>query len=310
MLDLYLKGGVLMHPILFASIVALAIALERGWFFWRIRRIAGKSFEAMSERLLKGDRPGAVAAAEKITGPIGVVLREGLRHHEEGAEIAQEAMAIRGEEILRSAQKGIPALALIASISTMAGLLGTVVGLVEAFQKVAEMEERVSPALLASGIWAALITTVAGLVVAIPTLIAYHYFQGKLSHLSFQIEHYGSEMILSLKKGARIRIDKIRLEEKKPQLASISIPTEKGGDRSHPAIEGIRDDYLARLREKIEAARRYPDRARRMGQGEEWRSDRAGRSDGGNHSIGLPVGVIGEAFSICDGDVDRPKRAV
>jgi len=203
MLDFYMKGGALMHPILIASVVALAVALERGWFFWRSRGNAGKSFEALSERLLKGDRQGAVAVAEKMIGPIAVVLREGLKHGEEGAEIAQEAMAIRGEEILRAAQKGIPALALIASISTMSGLLGTVVGLVVAFQKVAEMEARVSPALLASGIWAALITTVAGLVVAIPTLITHHYFQGKLTQFSFQIEHYGSEMILLLKRRAR-----------------------------------------------------------------------------------------------------------
>lgn len=201
MFDLYWKGGFLMHPVLVASIVALAIALERGWFFWRIRGSVHAIFDDLKEHLLKGDREGALKVAERKGGPIGIVLREGLRHWEEGPEIVQEVMAIRGEEVLLSARSGIPLLALIASISTMLGLLGTVVGLVEAFQRVAEMEERVSPALLASGIWAALITTVGGLFVAIPTLVVHHYFQGKISHLAFQIEHYGSELVLLLKKG-------------------------------------------------------------------------------------------------------------
>lgn len=85
----------------------------------------------------------------------------------------------------------------------MLGLLGTVVGLVEAFQKVAEMQERVSPASLASGIWAALITTVGGLFVTIPTLIAHHFFQGRVAHLAFRIEHYGCELLLLLKREQR-----------------------------------------------------------------------------------------------------------
>lgn len=200
MLDLYLKGGAFMHPILLASVIALALAIERGWFFWQMQSEMQKAFEALSERLRTGDKEGATRMAEKIAGPIGVVLKEGLKHQDDGPEMVQEAMAIRGEEVLQTVRQGIPLLALIASVSTMLGLLGTVVGLVEAFQKVAEMQERVSPALLASGIWAALITTVGGLFVAIPTLIAHHFFQGRVAHLAFQIEHYGSELLLLLKR--------------------------------------------------------------------------------------------------------------
>lgn len=200
MLDLFVKGGFLMHPILIASILAFGIALERGWFFWKIRGDARAVFEELKERLLKGDREITLKTAEEAPRPVGAVLKEGLVYWEEGPEIVQEVMAIRSEEALREAQKGLSVLAVIASITPMLGLLGTVVGLVEAFQKVAEMQERVSPALLASGIWAALITTVGGLFVAIPTLIVYHYFQGKVAHLAFQLEHYGSELLLLLKK--------------------------------------------------------------------------------------------------------------
>jgi biopolymer transport protein ExbB len=206
MLDLYLKGGMLMHPILFASIVALAISLERGWFFRRLRGNVQAVFEVMAERISTGDRREAIRMAENIAGPVGVVLKEGLVHWEDGPEIAQEAMAIRGESLLQNVRIGIPILAIISSISMMLGLLGTVVGLVEAFQKVAEMEARVSPSLLASGIWTAMLTTVGGLFVAIPALISHHYFQGKVARLTFQIEHYGSELLLVMKKEeAQIR---------------------------------------------------------------------------------------------------------
>lgn len=200
-LDFYVKGGFWMHPILAASIVAMAVSLERMWYFRRMKGDTLADIEMLSERLLKEDREGALKVIEQFPDPICIVLKEGLRHWEEGPEIVQEIMAIRGEEAIREAQKGIPTLALIASVSTMLGLLGTVVGLVEAFQKVAQMQERVSPALLASGIWAALITTVGGLLVAIPALIAHHYFQGKIAHLTFQIEHYGSEVLLLIKRG-------------------------------------------------------------------------------------------------------------
>lgn len=201
MLQLYLKGGFLMHPILLASILALAIALERWRYFRKTRpRKIGRQFEIIEAHLLSGRENEAWAVAARISGPIGSVLSEALEGTEEDPDLKEEKMAIRGEEILREAARGLSVLGLIASVSTMLGLLGTVVGLVEAFQRVAELEERVSPAHLASGIWVALITTVAGLFVAIPTLIAHHLLQLRHSQLAFQIEHYGNRLLLLLRK--------------------------------------------------------------------------------------------------------------
>lgn len=112
MLDLYLKGGAFMHPILLASVVTLTVVIERGWFFWQMQGEVQKAFELLSERLRSGDKDGAMRMAEKITGPIGVVLKEGLKHREEGPEIVQEAMAIRGEEVLQTVRQEIPRLGL------------------------------------------------------------------------------------------------------------------------------------------------------------------------------------------------------
>ncbi|MFQ5779820.1 MAG: MotA/TolQ/ExbB proton channel family protein [Nitrospiria bacterium] len=193
-----------MHPILAASVIALAITLERCWYFWRIRsRDIARRFEQIEGFLLRGDDKDAKRVAKDTAGPLGKVLQLGLEDHDEVLEILQERMMICGEEVSREAGKGLSLLALIPSVSTMLGLLGTVVGMVSAFQRVAQMEGRVSPALLASGIWVALITTVAGLLVAIPTLIAHHTLQARLTRLSFEIEHYGSRLLLLLKKNGR-----------------------------------------------------------------------------------------------------------
>ncbi len=201
MLELYLKGGLLMHPILACSVLMLTILIERTAYFWRIGSgTILEKFPLIERCLLEGNTSEAKKIAGALSGPIAHILQIGLVHPEEKAEIIEENMAIAGDEIARQAAKGLSLLALIPSISTLLGLLGTVIGLSLAFQKVALLENLVSPALLASGIWVALITTVAGLLVAIPSLIAHHYIQNKVSRLTFEIEHFGSRLLLLLKK--------------------------------------------------------------------------------------------------------------
>ncbi len=201
MLDLYLKGGVLMHPILAASILALAITLERLWYFWTLRaKTLEPRFKRIEHLISKGKENEAQALAASITGPIGKILQVGLNEKGIEPDLAAERMAIHGEAIAREAAKGLALLALIPPVTTMLGLLGTVLGMVFSFQRLALIEGAASPALLASGIWVALITTVAGMAVAIPALIAHHHLQSRKDRLVFEIEHYGSRLLLQLKK--------------------------------------------------------------------------------------------------------------
>jgi len=201
MLDLYLKGGALMHPLLAASVIALAITLDRLWYFWTLRsKELGRQFERIEKLLSNGKRKEAGTIAASIAGPIGKILQVGLDPAEEEPEIIEERMAIHGEAMAREASKGLSLLALIPPVSTLLGLLGTVLGMVLSFQRLALIEGAASPALLASGIWVALITTVAGMAVAIPALIAHHYLQSQKERLIFEIEHYGSRLLLQLKK--------------------------------------------------------------------------------------------------------------
>lgn len=195
-----------MHPILAASVIALALTLERLWFFRGSRSADVKRrFERIEALLLKGDEKAAMKIAGSTPGPIGKILEAGLTDPGEGNEISHERMAICGEVVSRDASRGLSLLALISPISTMLGLLGTVIGLVLAFQRFSQIEGTISATLLASGIWVALITTVAGMLVAIPSLIAHHYLQSRLEKLTFEIEHYGSRLLLLLKKSRSLQ---------------------------------------------------------------------------------------------------------
>lgn len=200
MIDLYLKGGFVMHVIFAASTVALAIVLERTWFFWSIRENLEKTYHDL---IRGGILPEDVSITGKDYGSVGEVLAEGIAQWGRGEKAVQEAMALPGEMLLHSAQRGLPLLSLIGSLSVMLGLFGTVIGLTEAFQTVATLQGQVSPASLASGIWAAMLTTVFGLAVAMVVLLAHHFFQARLSDLAFQLERYGSMLLLRLPASER-----------------------------------------------------------------------------------------------------------
>lgn len=209
MFELYLKGGFLMHPILFCSIIALAITLDRWWYFRKIReKDIGRKFTRVETSLLKGTSMEGLRILKNLSGPIGEILRSALQNSLEPHEIIEEKLLISAERVSREAGQGLSLLALIPSVSTMLGLLGTVIGLALAFQKMALMEGSVSPAHMASGIWVALITTVAGLLVAIPSLIAHHFIQSRQIRMTFEIEHYGSRLLLLLKQCESIQKNK------------------------------------------------------------------------------------------------------
>ena len=104
----------------------------------------------------------------------------------------EETLAVAGQEQLARIERRLRALEVMATISPLLGLLGTVTGMIRAFQQVAAVEGSVSPALLASGIWEALLTTAAGLFVAIPLMIFLHYFERKREKIGMGIEKYAS----------------------------------------------------------------------------------------------------------------------
>jgi biopolymer transport protein ExbB len=171
--DFLARGGFLMIPLLACSVAALAIGLERSIVLWRDRRVLQRRARAFLEPLRRGDRREARRSLNRRSD----FLSRLLRHHIGGRS------PVDPDEPRRHWKRGLAALAMIATIAPLLGLLGTVTGMIAAFQKVQALAGTAGPADLAGGIWEALLTTAAGLFVAIPCYVAHAAFCGWVNRL-------------------------------------------------------------------------------------------------------------------------------
>ena len=207
MFDIIVKGGVLMWPILLCSIISVAIILERLYHFHRIRINIPEFFVSIRGLLRKKKVEEALDLCQNTQAPIGRILACGIQNHRKDAQIQEKAISRVGSWEVRGLEKHLRGLAIIGNITPLIGLLGTVVGMIRAFVKIQELGGRVDASVLAGGIWEALLTTAAGLTVAIPTLVAYHYFEGKIDNMSCWMNEIASELLEFL--GARPATEKI-----------------------------------------------------------------------------------------------------
>ncbi len=191
------KGGILMIPLFVLSILTVWIFLERLIGF---RRAAGRPvqwFATVCGQLEKQDWEPARTLAQAQPGPVAAICRTLLQARSNTADKSElEELAVHQarQELQRLTQR-LPLLNLIAGLAPLVGLLGTVVGMVKAFQQVAAAQGAVNPGLLASGIWEALLTTIAGLVVAIPAVIFHHVLEQRVQRFTFDMDHYGTLLI-------------------------------------------------------------------------------------------------------------------
>lgn len=190
--EFFIKGGPLMYPLLACSILTVVFGLERGWHYLRAARDGGapeKIHTLIEER--KIDQ--ALSLATAAPGPVAAVLAEGLRHNGNSRDLLEEVICLRGAAELKRLNQNLHVLDLIGRMAPLMGLLGTVLGMVAAFRQVAGARGAVDPSLLAGGIWEALITTVAGLCVAIPAMILHHFFEDRVRSFAYFMKHYGTE---------------------------------------------------------------------------------------------------------------------
>jgi len=198
MLDIIQKGGPLMYPILLCSIIALAIVIERLYYLHKIK-IDTKEFMSNIEITIKRNRiVEAIKICENTPGPIAYIVKVGIMKHDRPRQEIREAIEDAGHQEIPRLEKNINLLASIAHISPLLGLLGTVTGMIRAFQVIQEKSASfnpVSPGDLAGGIWEALLTTVAGLIVAIPTIVAYNYLVSRVEEFVLGMEKSATELI-------------------------------------------------------------------------------------------------------------------
>ena len=202
MYDFVVKGGVLMIPIALCSIVALAIFLERLWSLRR-SKVIPRDFLIEIEDLIRREKiPEAVTRCRKDNSSMANIIVAGIRNFGKRREIVKESIEEIGRREAATLERYINVVGTIAAISPLLGLLGTVFGMIKAFN-VISIQGVGNPSSLAGGISEALITTAAGLVVAIPTFVLYRYLANKADALIVEMEEHSIRMVDLLKGSER-----------------------------------------------------------------------------------------------------------
>lgn len=177
-----------MWPIFLCSVVAVAIILERLYHFQRAQINVGKLLTQVKELLLNNRLEDAERLCQQIPGPVAHILAVAIQMHRREPQEREKLITLAGSRELRRLEKNLRGLGIIAHISPLLGLLGTVTGMIKAFITIQEMGGKADASVLAGGIWEALLTTAAGLSVAIPAILFYHYFEGKVDEFSWQMK--------------------------------------------------------------------------------------------------------------------------
>lgn len=198
MFELIQKGGAIMYPIILCSIIAFAVILERVYYFRKIK-IDTITFMSNIESALKHNKVAeSVKICEDTPGPVAAVVKAGILKYDRPRQEMREAIEDAGHQEVPGLEKHIKVLAAIAHISPLLGLLGTVTGMIKVFHAIQVKTVALNPvgtADLAGGILQALLTTVAGLIVAILAIVAYHYLEAKVQNFVLEMERSATEFI-------------------------------------------------------------------------------------------------------------------
>lgn len=193
----FAKGGIMMIFILAASVIGVAVAIERYLFLKKTKQYSIKLFQIAKDKISKGQIRDILTVCETEKGPASSILKTALEARLKGA--SKEEIESSVEEIakieLPILNRYMYLLGTMVTISPMLGLLGTVLGMIKSTQVLAE-KGLSSPSELLAGIAEALITTAAGLIVAIPLLIVYNYLINKVEEITQEIEAEVTEIVL------------------------------------------------------------------------------------------------------------------
>jgi biopolymer transport protein ExbB len=198
MLDLMLRGGFIMWPIAFLSLVAAVIIIERLIYFRRIHVDEDGLINRLKLALQKGHHEEALAICESHPSPITNLMKVGIEHRHYPKQAIREAILDAASLETPKLERYLNSLGTIANIAPLLGLLGTVTGNIAAFGVIGGFGAMGDPRLLAKGIAEALLTTAAGIIVALPTVIFYNYLVGKVNHMILRMETRVNEMVLLL----------------------------------------------------------------------------------------------------------------
>jgi len=181
------RGGVMMIPLALCSLVAIAVATER-LLVLRRSKVIPKGIKSRCDEAIDADLDAeSFRAAER--NPAARVLAAGMEKLGHGVDVVERHISAEGEHEVYGMRRGLRVLVVITAVAPLLGLTGTIFGMIRAFQTVAMSSEALGKAeLLAEGIYEAMITTAAGMLVAIPTLVLYHFLAGRVENLTHQLD--------------------------------------------------------------------------------------------------------------------------
>ena len=176
------------------SVISLTVILERLYYFYR-NRSTNRNLSKQTQALINAKKSGkAYSFCEQDKSFIGRFLSVGIKVIGRSEEEKRKILRRAGSRELEEGEKRLRILSVIGNISTLLGLLGTVTGMIQTFIKIESSGGTAEVSVLAGGIWEALLTTAAGLSVAIPTLVLYHYFEGIVDDRAIQLKNIAADI--------------------------------------------------------------------------------------------------------------------
>lgn len=216
-LSLIEKGGVVMYPIIFSSVLMLGIAFERAYNLRRKNIINPEFLKTVRAHWSWKEIQKGLQLCDSYDTSLARILKAGLLRFGGKVDEIERAIEGAGQHEASLLNSNLRVLGAIANLAPMMGLLGTVFGMIKAFNVISQSGSG-NPSLVASGIAEALITTAAGLVVAIPALSLYHYFRGKIDRHVFEMEEISFQLVeeLSYEAMKQRKLDAMRESERVP----------------------------------------------------------------------------------------------
>lgn len=183
-----------MWPLLLCSILSATIIIERFFYYHRAKTDIAGFMAELKKLVYSGKIAEAISLCERTSGPLAYVLAAGLKDKEHGRVAMEEAMEEAGLDAIPRLEKYLSPLSTLATISTLLGFTGTVIGMISAFNAIAAANVT-TPQVVAGGVSEALVTTAYGLFIAIPTVVAYNYFISRVDNFVLGIEKGSAELV-------------------------------------------------------------------------------------------------------------------
>lgn len=201
MIRLFLSGGPIMFVLLFLSLIAMTIVIERLMYFRKNRVDEEAVLTRLKGALEAGHHNEALAICDASPTPVTNLLRVGISYRDQPLSVIKEMVMDAAELEIPKMERYLTTLGTISTIAPLLGLLGTVIGIITAFNVMNQFQGIGDPSALAGGIATALITTAGGIIVAVPATIFYNYLTGKVNHNIIRLETRVNELVLYLDKA-------------------------------------------------------------------------------------------------------------